>query len=160
MPRIDLVKDCLSKKFKNINNEVFKNGVGEKFDLNKKFITIMQYPVSTEYKDSQKQIEETLKAVAQINLPKLFFWPNPDAGTDKMSSVIRKWRENKKIKIFFIFKIFEHQMFFNVLNKTSCLIGNSSSAIREGSYIGVPSVSIGTRQNSRERGNKCCKRKL
>ena len=68
-----MVKDCLSKKFKNINNEVFKNGVGEKFDLNKKFITIMQYPVSTEYKDSQKQIEETLKAVAQINLPKLFF---------------------------------------------------------------------------------------
>ena len=45
---------------------MFKNGVGEKFDLNKKFITIMQYPVSTEYKDSQKQIEETLKAVAQI----------------------------------------------------------------------------------------------
>ena len=151
-PRIDLVKDCLSKKFKNINNEVFKNGVGEKFDLNKKFITIMQYPVSTEYKDSQKQIEETLKAVAQINLPKLFFWPNPDAGTDKMSSVIRKWRENKKIKNTWFIKNLEHQMFFNVLNKTSCLIGNSSSAIREGSYIGVPSVSIGTRQNSRERG--------
>ena len=69
-----------------------------------------------------------------------------------MSSVIRKWRENKKIKNTWFIKNLEHQMFFNVLNKTSCLIGNSSSAIREGSYIGVPSVSIGTRQNSRERG--------
>ena len=32
------------------------------------------------------------------------------------------------------------------------MIGNSSSAIREGSYIGVPAVSIGSRQNSTERG--------
>ena len=31
-------------------------------------------------------------------------------------------------------------------------MGNSSSAIREGSYLGVPSVNIGTRQNFRERG--------
>ena len=35
----------------------------------------------------------------------------------------------------------------------SCLIGNSSSAIREGEVIGVPSVNIGTRQNMRLMGN-------
>ncbi len=151
-PRIDLVKECLNKKIKNLNSEVFKNGVGEKFDLNKKFITIMQHPVTTEYKHSERQIEETLKAISKIDLPKLFFWPNPDAGTDKMSSIIRRWREYKKIKNTWFIKNLEHELFFNVLNKTSCLIGNSSSAIREGSYIGVPSVSVGSRQNSRERG--------
>ena len=31
-------------------------------------------------------------------------------------------------------------------------MGNSSSALREGSYLGVPAVNIGTRQNGRERG--------
>ena len=31
-------------------------------------------------------------------------------------------------------------------------IGNSSSGIREGAYIGTPVVNIGTRQNKRERG--------
>ena len=37
--------------------------------------------------------------------------------------------------------------------KTSCIIGNSSSAIREGCFIGTPAVNIGSRQNKRERGN-------
>ena len=35
---------------------------------------------------------------------------------------------------------------------TKCLVGNTSAAIREGSFIGVPTVSVGTRQNGRERG--------
>ena len=33
-----------------------------------------------------------------------------------------------------------------------CLVGNSSVGIRECSYLGVPSVNIGTRQQGRERG--------
>ena len=35
---------------------------------------------------------------------------------------------------------------------SQCIIGNSSSGIREASFLGVPSVNIGTRQNKRERG--------
>ena len=38
------------------------------------------------------------------------------------------------------------------MQKTRCLIGNSSSGIREGAYIGTPVVNLGTRQNDRERG--------
>lgn len=151
-PRIDLVKECLKKKIKNFNSAVFKNGVGEKFDLDKKFITVMQYPVTTEYEKSEFQIEETLRATSKINLPKLFFWPNPDAGNDKISGTIRRWREQKKIRNTWFIKNLEHDLFFHILNKTACLIGNSSAAIREGCFIGVPSVSIGTRQNDRERG--------
>jgi UDP-N-acetylglucosamine 2-epimerase len=29
------------------------------------------------------------------------------------------------------------------------LVGNSSSAIRDGSFVGVPAVNVGTRQNNR-----------
>ena len=36
--------------------------------------------------------------------------------------------------------------------KTRCLIGNSSSGIREGAFIGTPAVNVGTRQTSRQRG--------
>ena len=39
------------------------------------------------------------------------------------------------------------------MNTTSCLVGNSSSGIREGAFIGTPVVNIGTRQNKRLRGN-------
>jgi UDP-N-acetylglucosamine 2-epimerase len=36
--------------------------------------------------------------------------------------------------------------------QTACLVGNSSSGIREGAFIGTPSVNIGSRQTMRERG--------
>ena len=39
-----------------------------------------------------------------------------------------------------------------LMNKTSCLLGNSSSGIREGAFIGTPVVNIGSRQNARDRG--------
>ncbi len=39
------------------------------------------------------------------------------------------------------------------MSKTKCLIGNSSSGIREGAFIGTPVVNIGSRQSNRERGS-------
>ena len=35
------------------------------------------------------------------------------------------------------------------MNMCSCLVGNSSSGVREGAFIGVPVVNIGNRQNKR-----------
>ena len=37
------------------------------------------------------------------------------------------------------------------MSRTKCLIGNSSSGIREGAFIGTPVVNIGSRQSKRER---------
>jgi UDP-N-acetylglucosamine 2-epimerase len=37
--------------------------------------------------------------------------------------------------------------------KTACLVGNSSSAIREGSFVGTPAVNVGSRQEGRQRGS-------
>ena len=150
-PRIDLVKSCLKKK-RDLNKTVFKRGVGEKFDLNKKFITIMQYPVTTEYGENYKNMNETLKAVSKIDVPKIIFWPNSDAGSEEISGAIRECREKKNTKKMWFVKNLEHEDFFHVLNTTSCLIGNTSAAIREGSFIGVPAVSVGSRQNGRDRG--------
>jgi UDP-N-acetylglucosamine 2-epimerase len=39
-----------------------------------------------------------------------------------------------------------------LLHNCAVLVGNSSSGIREASFLGVPVVNIGTRQNFRERG--------
>ena len=150
-PRIDLVKTCLKRK-RDLNKTVFKNGVGEKFDLNKEFITVMQYPVTTEYGKNYKHMNEILEAVSKINLPKIIFWPNSDAGSEEISGAIREFREKNNTKNMWFVKNLEHEDFFHVLNTTSCLIGNTSAAIREGSFIGVPAVSVGSRQNGRDRG--------
>ena len=43
--------------------------------------------------------------------------------------------------------------FLRLLINSKCLIGNSSVGIRECSYLGVPVVNIGSRQNRRQRGS-------
>ena len=39
-----------------------------------------------------------------------------------------------------------------MINNTLCLVGNSSSGIRESSILGLPVVNIGNRQTGREKG--------
>ena len=38
------------------------------------------------------------------------------------------------------------------MRRTACLVVNSSSAIRVGSFIGTPAVNVGLRQDGRRRG--------
>ena len=49
-------------------------------------------------------------------------------------------------------KIFSPEDYAILLKNCACLVGNSSSGIREGAYLGVPAVNIGTRQRGRETG--------
>jgi UDP-hydrolysing UDP-N-acetyl-D-glucosamine 2-epimerase len=128
-------------------------GVGAKPNLSDGYLVVMQHPVTTEYKDSRKHIEETLKVISEINIPTLWFWPNVDAGADGTSSGIRAYRENNQLNHVHFFKNIEGRDFLKLLNHSKCLIGNSSVGIRECAYLGVPVINIGTRQNRRERGN-------
>ena len=41
------------------------------------------------------------------------------------------------------------EIYFQLMNEAKLIIGNSSSAIREGAFIGIPAIDIGTRQSSR-----------
>tara|TARA_B100000886_G_scaffold330455_1_gene280911 strand:+ start:2884 stop:4044 length:1161 start_codon:yes stop_codon:yes gene_type:complete len=153
-PRIDLIKQVLKKNnIQKMNKYLFKFGVGDYLNLNKPFVIISQHPVTTEYKSAEEQILNTLKAVNKIKTQVIVLWPNPDAGSALISKGIRKWREkynNKNNKIHF-FKNLEPEEYIQLMNKTSCLIGNSSSGIRDGAFIGTPVVNIGTRQAKRER---------
>tara|TARA_B110001452_G_C15205065_1_gene418059 strand:+ start:370 stop:1521 length:1152 start_codon:yes stop_codon:yes gene_type:complete len=151
-PRIDLVKNIIKSNKKIDTNAIFKHGVGEKFDLKNRFLIVSQHPVTTEHQSSIKQITNTLQAVKKIGLPAFVLWPNADAGADGISRGIRIFREKNDKLPFFYIKNFKIEQYVSLMNKTSCLIGNSSSGIREGAYIGTPTVNIGTRQNDRECG--------
>ena len=65
----------------------------------------MQHPVTTEIKSTTVQIAETIKAIKISNEKKLkviWFWPNVDAGNDKISIMLRKFRIEKPKNIIFI----------------------------------------------------------
>jgi UDP-N-acetylglucosamine 2-epimerase len=108
--------------------------------------------VTTEYGEGEKQITATLEAVRRVGLPAIVLWPNADAGSDDIARGIRKWREHKMDHNMHFFKNLPTETYIRLMKKTACLVGNSSSGIREGAFIGTPVVNIGTRQDMRERG--------
>ena len=127
-------------------------GVGDKVDIDKDFIIVMQHPVTTEFGDAQNQMQQTLEAVYESKIPALVFWPNVDAGSDSIAKVIRQFREDIKPQNIHFFKNFEPRDFLTLLLKSRCLVGNSSVGIRECSFLGVPVVNIGKRQTGRDQG--------
>ena len=127
-------------------------GVGEGLDLSDGYLVVMQHPVTTEYELSREHVFETLHAVRDIGMPTLWFWPNVDAGSDGTSGGLRTFREQEKPKNFQFFKNMVSRDFLRLLYNSSCLVGNSSVGIRECSFLGIPVVNIGSRQQGRDRG--------
>lgn len=150
-PRIDLVAEIL-KDERNLTEALFNTGVGEKLNLDKPFLLVSQHPVTTEYGEGERQITATLEAVHEVDLPAIVLWPNADAGSDDVARGIRKWRERKLDKHMHFFKNLPVETYIRLMERTTCLIGNSSSGIREGAYVGTPVVNVGSRQEMRERG--------
>ena len=152
-PSIDLVSSIKNKK---IDNEILnKKGTGCEISLKDEFIVVLQHPVTTEYTSSKKHITETIKAIKNLTkktkIKILWLWPNIDAGSDVFSKQIRLLKEEKNNSIRFV-RNFNPEDYLIVLKNCKMIIGNSSSGIREGSFLGIPSVNIGSRQKNRERG--------
>ncbi|WP_045221192.1 UDP-N-acetylglucosamine 2-epimerase [Desulfonatronum thioautotrophicum] len=151
-PRIDLVARTLEQDKANGLQEIFLEGVGTELDLSKPFVIVSQHPVTTEYGEGERQITATLEAVRSLAIPAIVLWPNPDAGSDDIARGIRKWREQGKAVNMRFFKNLPTDTYIRLMARTACLVGNSSSGIREGAFIGTPVVNIGSRQVMRERG--------
>lgn len=151
-PSIDLAEEVRQSPGLDFDPFERYGGVGEIGDWKSGYLVVLQHPVTTEYADSRKHIEETLYAIKALNIPTFWFWPNVDAGSDGTSKGIRSFRERYDIDHIHFFKNMEGRDFLRLLLNSNCLIGNSSVGIRECSYLGVPVVNIGSRQDGRERG--------
>jgi UDP-hydrolysing UDP-N-acetyl-D-glucosamine 2-epimerase len=151
-PRIDLVAEVLAQPANGLAH-VFERGVGDALDVSKPFVLVSQHPVTTEYGAGEQQITATLGAVRDVGLPAIVLWPNADAGSEEIARGIRKLRERDLDHEMHFFKNLPTETYIRLMDRTACLVGNSSSAIREGPFIGTPSVNIGSRQAGRDRGS-------
>lgn len=152
-PRIDLIADIMrSEESPNID-DIMAKGVGDKLNLEEPFLLVSQHPVTTEYGQGKNQIFETLEAVSLSGIPAIVLWPNADAGSDDISKGMRIFREQGKANNMHFFKNLPIDVYIKLMMKTICLIGNSSSGIRDAAFIGTPVINIGTRQQNRERGD-------
>jgi UDP-hydrolysing UDP-N-acetyl-D-glucosamine 2-epimerase len=129
-------------------------GVGAELDVSKPYVMVLQHPVTTEYGAGLKQIEATLKAVDRIRrqgMQVIWLWPNADAGSDDVAKGLRVFRENNDPDYLHLYRNFSPEDYARLLNNAACMIGNSSSGLREAAYLGTPSVNIGSRQRGRDR---------
>jgi UDP-N-acetylglucosamine 2-epimerase/N-acetylmannosamine kinase len=152
-PSIDLAKESLRHPPVDLT-EVIKRygGVGTALNSEEDYIIVIQHPVTTEYSEAQRQIHETLTSVHGTQKQAIWLWPNPDAGSDATSKGIRHFRECHLHNRIHFFRNIDPGIFLRLLRNAKCIVGNSSVAIRECAYLGIPAVNIGSRQENRQRG--------
>jgi len=147
--------DILKNGDLSINNEKMSSygGTGRPLEWEKPYILMVQHPVTTSYGQGFDQVQETLYALNKFKkIQKVVLWPNIDAGTDDVSKGIRVFRGMNREERFHYFRNFSPEDYARVLKNAVCAVGNSSSFIREGCFLGVPAVIVGDRQENREHG--------
>jgi UDP-hydrolysing UDP-N-acetyl-D-glucosamine 2-epimerase len=152
-PRIDLVAEIAHAAGGIPHAEwLTREGVGAHIDPSKPFLLVNQHPVTTEYGQGKEQIWETLEALDELKMPTMMLWPNVDAGSEDIASGMRTFREKRAPEYIRFYKNFPIETYIRLMLSCACAVGNSSAPIREGAFLGVPAVNIGTRQMGRDRG--------
>lgn len=147
-PDIEVAKNLIDEKYQiQISSNM---GSGATFDINDKFLMIMFHPVTSELENLSKYTKTLLDVVHEIYHQTLWFWPNMDTGSEIISKELRHFNDCVKDHKIRFMRYIDPKGFVNLLNKASCLIGNSSAGIKETSYLGTPVVNLGNRQKNRQ----------
>jgi len=136
-PSLDSIKQIESISSKKLEEEFG-------LDFSKPFIIVMQHTVTSEINEIDKYVMKTIEAVKEADVQALIIRGNADAGSKKISKVIR----NSKIKQYLTISF---DKYINLLKHSSALVGNSSSGIMEAPFLRIPSINVGTRQSGRLR---------
>lgn len=146
------VGDYIAQLETDLPEDLFSHsGVGANLSVNDPFFLVIFHPVTTEFGLENRQAEELLYALHEIQHPTVWLWPNIDAGADHISKCLRVYREKHPDNTWLhLIKNFPPEIFQKALKKATCAIGNSSSFIRDTSFSGTPVVLVGDRQEGRE----------
>ncbi len=151
-PSIDLIRNLNFSDFSCLNNKTINGLSGIDINYSHDYLVVSQHPVVTEQKSSELQIYETAKAVSKIGIPVFWIRPNMDAGRDGVEKALTNLVDIfENVQICYASSL-TLEAYATLLKNSKCLVGNSSSGIRECEYMGVPVVNVGSRQQGRMRG--------
>jgi len=105
------------------------------------YIVILHHPNTTRHED----FGELVSTINALDIHKCWVNPNVDPGSKAMLKQIHRQ------DVEFI-KNLPPEEYARLLYNCKCAIGNSSSFIKEGAFLGVPAVLVGGRQEGREHG--------
>jgi UDP-N-acetylglucosamine 2-epimerase (non-hydrolysing)/GDP/UDP-N,N'-diacetylbacillosamine 2-epimerase (hydrolysing) len=112
------------------------------------FVLATQHPVTTEAERSGEQLRETLAALAALELPTVFTYPNTDAGYEAIVDTLESWQPRAHLRVA---AHLGSRKYLSLMRRAALVLGNSSSGIIEAASFRVPVVNIGTRQHARTR---------
>ena len=114
-------------------------------DKNKPFVLVVQHSVTEEFDQTERQIEETMKAISKLGHQTIIVLNNSDAG----SSILRRVILRNKKPFMRIIPNMKRQDYVGLLNVADVIVGNSSSGIIEAPTFKLAAVNIGNRQKGR-----------
>jgi len=138
------IDDIINKKFTTTID--LEKKIGMHFTGNE--ILLLQHPVTTQVKESRKQILATMKALVDSKKPVIAIAPNSDVGHQVIFKTLQKF--SRKYPQIRLFESFPREDFLGLLNNCRILLGNSSSGMTEAGFFGISVINTGIRQLNRE----------
>ena len=117
-------------------------------DLQRDYLLVVQHPVTEEFEKASDQINTTMDALREFDLPKIVILPNNDAGSVMIRDGINQHRHGE----FYAFANLKRQDYLAFMKNSAAMLGNSSSGLLEAPSFNVPAVNLGRRQNRRVQG--------
>ena len=140
----------LSKKGGTV--DLRNTGSGAAIDPSDDYIIVSYHPVTTELEQLAEYTKALLGAVHELKISAFWFWPNFDAGAEeKISRELRVFNNKVRDHKIRFMRYLPPQDYLILLRNARCFVGNSSSGLKECSYLGIPVVNIGSRQKGRAR---------
>ncbi len=119
------------------------------FKLDLEYFLICIHPNTIDQIETKNLINETIKSLKYFkNYNFVFTCPGFDSKYDYIIKKIRKFKSENPSKVFFDENI-GGDLYLNIINYSSIVIGNSSSGIIDAPYFKKPTINIGNRQSGR-----------
>jgi UDP-N-acetylglucosamine 2-epimerase (hydrolysing) len=106
---------------------------------------VIFHPVTSEVDSIGAQAKSLFGCLEASGKNFVVIAPNNDPGTDEIFSVIEALPKER----FRLIPSMRFNYFSELMKNAAVMIGNSSAGVREAPFLGVPSLDVGTRQQSR-----------
>lgn len=113
------------------------------------FYTVLFHPETRSELTATEQVETVIAALKTLKGSMLILGVNCDVGSDVVARALATFAKDRPATR--LVPSVEPDIFYECLNRTRCLIGNSSSGIIEAASLQCPVINIGQRQEGRVR---------
>lgn len=139
----------IGMQFSDARDELCTYGI----NVDEPYLLVIYHPTTTEFERESENTQTMVRALSALGVQVLWLWPNIDAGNDLIAKVLRRVIASGEGGWLHVAKNLRPEKFHDVLNNAACAVGNSSSFVRDSTFLGTPVVLVGGRQQGREVGN-------